>query len=199
MGRINQSSLTPLVPNMKKINITWPLFAGPIIYFVSGLLIISTNMGSHPWSIGFSNIMQSVVPSIAGTAIHAPEPANARLLISLAWFMGPIHGLFLGIFYYHHTKLVDWEHVRNKKWSILFAVVGSILLLLALTYATPSPESIGPSGRFVYQVVHGSMFSLLLLEAGFVLMYSSIFFMQFSIVRSVFRRTFSRTFKGDNT
>ena len=166
----------------------------PVIFFALGLLILATNAGSYAWSTGFSNIMQSIVPSIAGTAIHAPEPDNARLILSLTWFTSVAYALILCI--YSRVDLVRWRSapMKPKVFVALFIVVG-MLLVVFMANISPAPGSAGRSGIFMYQMVHGSMISLLLLQAGFILMYSVVFYIVLWLPIEVFRRIF----KGDNT
>lgn len=162
----------------------------PVIYFVMGLFIIAINMGAHPWAAVFSSFMERIIPSIAGTALYSPQPDNARLILSLAWFFIPVCVVTLHIC--HRGKSFQWERINKRKITLVLAIIFGLILLEHMATHTPTPIGTytGRSARFFYRMISSSTISLLLLETGFVLAFGSMLYISFRLPIEAFRRTF---------
>lgn len=162
-----------------------------VIYFVIGLFIISLDIGSHRLAAWFSGFMEGIIPSISGTAKYSPQPENARLILSFAWFLIPVYALILCL--YDRGKSFRLEFIKKRKMGALLAVIGGLMLVVFMASHTPSPSTRGNAG-FYYLMISSSAISLLLIQTGFVL----AFVLTLYGVVWLPIETFRRSFKGSN-
>lgn len=135
-----------------------------LIYFFAGLFLIGLDMGSHPWGLAFSGLMERIIPSIASTASFSTSPDNARLVLSLAWLTIAVYAVVLCI--YDRGKSFRWEFAIQNKWKMVFAVLFGPFFVgfFAINVITPLNGYTGYSARFYYSIISSSPIILLLFE-----------------------------------
>lgn len=166
------------------------MIVAPLLYFVTGLILIGLDAGSHTWAADFSSFMERMIPSIASTASYSPQPDNARLILSLAWFLIPVYAVFLCV--YDRGRSFRWEEINKRKKAAVFTVVvGPIfIVLMAVHTLTPLEVSTGRLTKFYYQIISSSPIFLLLWEAGYLVIFGLILYVSFWLPIETFRRTF---------
>lgn len=170
-----------------------------LIYFLSGLFLIGLDLGSHPWGLAFSGLMERIIPSIASTASFSTSPHNARLVLALAWLTIAVYAVVL--IAYDRGKSFRWEFINKNKWKMVFAVLFGPFLVayLAVLEMTPLNGYAGYSARFYYSIISSSPIILLLFETTLVLVFALALYTSFCLPIEFFRRIFLREITHDDS
>jgi hypothetical protein len=172
------------------------LYAVFILYYAIAIIAYCFNLGETDTLAAFARYMESVIPSIHGTAAISPDPNYARLMLAFSWiYMIPAYIAFI---WYLNKDCIDCceEKGVDKKISGFMLLASAVLLIGFVWVAMNLPFDSRTGGyriMFAYDMAKSYVLGITVWSTVIWMLPSVILFVLTMYLPLKFRRMFGKS------